>query len=383
MVRSYRISLAVMSLALALSAAPALAQPAAPPADDAAKMEAFTAAYEEGMKAIEAGKFDEGIAAFKKAIEANPDDPNPYYNVGCCYARLGKKPEAIDWLKKSAEKGFADVEHMGKDTDLDGLREEAGYKELVAGVTAAAAGDAPSGALAYEVVVGKDHDKTKATPLILALHGNGGDPKSFARVWKDLADSARVIVVCPQGPNPTGTGGFTWEGTTPDQLLEVVGKIGEEYELDEDRVIVAGYSLGAAAALRVAFEDSNTYAGVLAIAGDWNSESFKTRLESAKQNGLAVALLAGEKDQKYIAQLRQAKKDLEAAGIPLFYKEYPIGHELPPNTADEISAAYKWMAALPRPKHEATPEGGGHDDAGPKAPAKDDKGGAQPPAPGK
>jgi hypothetical protein len=53
------------------------------------------------------------------------------YNAACGYALSGSKEEAIDWLEYSVKAGYNDFDHLRKDTDLDGLRNEKRYKKLL------------------------------------------------------------------------------------------------------------------------------------------------------------------------------------------------------------------------------------------------------------
>jgi tetratricopeptide (TPR) repeat protein len=53
------------------------------------------------------------------------------YNAACGYALSGSKEEAIDWLEYSVKAGYSDFDHLRKDTDLDGLRNERRYKKLL------------------------------------------------------------------------------------------------------------------------------------------------------------------------------------------------------------------------------------------------------------
>jgi len=53
------------------------------------------------------------------------------YNAACGYALAGNKEEAIDWLEYSVKAGYNDFDHLLKDTDLDGLRNEKRYKKLL------------------------------------------------------------------------------------------------------------------------------------------------------------------------------------------------------------------------------------------------------------
>jgi TolA-binding protein len=53
------------------------------------------------------------------------------YNAACGYALSGQKEEALDWLELSVKSGYADFDHLRKDTDLDGIRNEKRYRKLL------------------------------------------------------------------------------------------------------------------------------------------------------------------------------------------------------------------------------------------------------------
>ena len=55
-----------------------------------------------------------------------------YYNLACLDALDGKKASAVEWLEKSVRAGFIDRDWIRRDVDLDVLRDEAGYKKLLA-----------------------------------------------------------------------------------------------------------------------------------------------------------------------------------------------------------------------------------------------------------
>lgn len=93
--------------------------------------------------------YDKSIPAFKKIFYLFCKHENERivqfagisaYNVACGYALWGKKEEALDWLEISFAYGFNDIqdqchetpiEHTENDSDLDLLRNEQRYKDLI------------------------------------------------------------------------------------------------------------------------------------------------------------------------------------------------------------------------------------------------------------
>ncbi|HTF55885.1 MAG TPA: HEAT repeat domain-containing protein, partial [Planctomycetota bacterium] len=86
------------------------------------KTEAFRT-YGELVGAIEGAKDQ---AEFQKYAPA-------LYNIACLHAGAGRKAEAVAALGRAVEAGFRDFDWITRDRDLDPIREEEGFKKLLAG----------------------------------------------------------------------------------------------------------------------------------------------------------------------------------------------------------------------------------------------------------
>ena len=81
----------------------------------------------------QAGRNEEAKAEAAKALELSPGDPLMLYNAACCYARMNENKLAIDALRDSMNAGLEDIEWTKRDPDLEGIRNEPGYIELMKG----------------------------------------------------------------------------------------------------------------------------------------------------------------------------------------------------------------------------------------------------------
>jgi serine/threonine protein kinase/cytochrome c-type biogenesis protein CcmH/NrfG len=81
----------------------------------------------------QANKVEEAKAEGKKALELNPGDSLMMYNAACLYARLGDKRLAAITLRDAVSAGQADFEWIKRDADLEGIRNEPEYIELMRG----------------------------------------------------------------------------------------------------------------------------------------------------------------------------------------------------------------------------------------------------------
>jgi thiol-disulfide isomerase/thioredoxin len=99
---------------------------AAPAAGDQA---ALIGLMNEGVNALKAGQYEKGIEKFKEIEQLDPQNSTAVYNIACGYSLLGKKDEAISYLKKAVSLGFAEAELLDTDPDLANIRSEKGYQE--------------------------------------------------------------------------------------------------------------------------------------------------------------------------------------------------------------------------------------------------------------
>lgn len=82
----------------------------------------------------------EGEAAYLKVIEYEPEVsdnerkrvlPYTYYNLACIYALRGDKNKALEYLEKVVSFGNAVYHSMQKDKEMDSLRDDPRFKELL------------------------------------------------------------------------------------------------------------------------------------------------------------------------------------------------------------------------------------------------------------
>jgi serine/threonine protein kinase/tetratricopeptide (TPR) repeat protein len=82
---------------------------------------------------VQTGKIEEGKVEAAKALALSPDDPVMMYNAACFYAVLGEVRLALDSLNNSIAAGNQNFEWLKRDPDLDSIRNEPEYIELMKG----------------------------------------------------------------------------------------------------------------------------------------------------------------------------------------------------------------------------------------------------------
>jgi len=79
-----------------------------------------------------AGKYIGAVEMARRLIDAVPERPVGYYNLACSEARLHRYDDAIEALALAIDHGWRNLEHTLVDPDLDPIRHQRGFTELVA-----------------------------------------------------------------------------------------------------------------------------------------------------------------------------------------------------------------------------------------------------------
>ena len=86
---------------------------------------------DESVVALQEGRYEEGIAGYLRLLERWPEDSTVAYDIACGHSLLGDIETAFEWLERSGEWGGLNFILMRTDSDLDALRADPRFEELV------------------------------------------------------------------------------------------------------------------------------------------------------------------------------------------------------------------------------------------------------------
>lgn len=66
-----------------------------------------------------------------KRTSCNDEIADTYYGIACIYSLQGKKRLALQFLEKSLQKGFKDLHQIERNSDMNILRSDSGWKKLM------------------------------------------------------------------------------------------------------------------------------------------------------------------------------------------------------------------------------------------------------------
>jgi tetratricopeptide (TPR) repeat protein len=77
------------------------------------------------------GMLKEGLKVDQRLVQLRPHDPTAHYNLACRYALLKQPDLALKTLRHAVELGYRDFRYMDEDRDLDSIRKDPRFREIL------------------------------------------------------------------------------------------------------------------------------------------------------------------------------------------------------------------------------------------------------------
>jgi phospholipase/carboxylesterase len=180
-------------------------------------------------------------------------------------------------------------------------------------------------------------DVREPAPLLVLLHGAGGDGDGILGYLGEAAEKAGVAVVAPDAR------ASTWDAIRDDFGPDVafldlaLARVFERIDVDPARLAVGGFSDGATYAVSLGLINGDLFSRVLAFSPGFVIPGIATgRPRVFVSHGRSDGVLpVGRCSRVIVPRLR-------AGGHEVTYREFDGGHEVPPAIAAEGMA---WIAA--------------------------------------
>jgi phospholipase/carboxylesterase len=194
-------------------------------------------------------------------------------------------------------------------------------------------------------------------PLLLLLHGVGSNELAMAALAPDF--DPRFVVISVRSPIEVGPFAYGWYPVdfTPDgpvidaedaragwnRLTAFVREAVTAYDLDPDRVFVAGFSQGGILALAVLLTAPEAIAGAVCMSGRLPPELLPHAVEPDRLRGKPVLVVHGTRDRTLGVEYgRRAVEALRAFPLAIDHREFDLGHTTSP---ESIAFVSDWLAA--------------------------------------
>jgi poly(3-hydroxybutyrate) depolymerase len=200
------------------------------------------------------------------------------------------------------------------------------------------------------VFVPASYQASRPLPVLLLLHGAGGEGGPMVLAWQRLADEQGILLVAP-------TLSLTAEQEThvPELLPAIVDSVRERWAVDERRVYVFGYSAGGYFAFDAAAFSASTFAAA-AVFGATITKEYEW-IASQPGKKAPVAIYLGDRDRFWtLDDGRATARLLEEHGFPVRFVALPgQGHDYLRASAEVNRDAWAFLARYSLPPVERLP----------------------------
>jgi tetratricopeptide (TPR) repeat protein len=77
------------------------------------------------------GRFADGLQIDKRLVQLRPNDALAHYNLACSFALLKRPEQSLKTLRRAIELGYRDFRYMKEDHDLDSIRHDPRFGQLI------------------------------------------------------------------------------------------------------------------------------------------------------------------------------------------------------------------------------------------------------------
>jgi predicted peptidase len=204
----------------------------------------------------------------------------------------------------------------------------------------------------YRVYVPTAYDAKKAMPLIIALHGAGGNEDSFmdgySRLVPQLAEQRGYLVAAPMGFRVDGGYGSPILGGRAGALseadvMQVLARMRADYNVDPKRIYLMGHSMGGIGTWHLGAK----YPDIWAALGSFAGMGFPATMQRMK--AIPQFVVHGDADNTVAVQRsRDMVQAMQALGVDHKYIEIAGGNHNDV-VAPHLAAMFDFFDAKRRP----------------------------------
>jgi phospholipase/carboxylesterase len=182
-------------------------------------------------------------------------------------------------------------------------------------------------------------------PLVVGLHGRGAAAEDLGGLVADLDDQhyryvlfyAPLVLYMGDGIRYAWYNGGVPGEDVPDARARVTGALRElwaRHGVLPARSVLFGFSQGGAMTLDVGLHLPDRLAGLVCMSGRlYQADDLDEVLARARSREQALLIVHGTRDSRLkVEEARAARDRLEAAGLRPEFQEFPMDHEVTPDS---------------------------------------------------
>ena len=292
--------------------------------------------------------------ALRLADELAQEFPDRAVNIAywrmCLFAISGQLQNALQVMEQAIANGlWWSEDRLRAEIDLIDLQGDPEFERLVS--ICEERYQLAKGNTKPELLILKpDGPKEAAYPLLLILHGRDGSAAREKHHWKSASDLGWLTVFA-QSSQIGSLDAYVWDDVelARRELREHFQTLSEKYKLNANRIVIGGFSQGAAIAILTALRgDVPATAFIAVVPGRIvNVEDLPALAKSAQGKGLRGVIVAGGKDPRFDT-FAVISETLSNHDVPCQLEIRPdVGHAYPADFKDLLQMKLQSIYGVP------------------------------------
>jgi predicted esterase len=218
------------------------------------------------------------------------------------------------------------------------------------------------------------YNPKKGAGVLFVLHGLGGNCEQLIDLYRTYAKKQGLIIVAPTAqktpekdanedrPPPIISERMPhwWYYRDGNFVFTMLSRLKKEYRIDENRVILSGYSMGGYGTWNLGLRFPDRFSALVPFAGGISRNEYlqkrdkKVRPLMRNLYNLPVYFIHGDRDYTVVVrQARETRDQLDEFGYPYeYWEEAGGGHMLNVREGSEImNSVQKWLSPKTRKAH--------------------------------
>jgi len=257
----------------------------------------------------------------------------------CLLSLCNRPDDVMSVFQQGLDNGLWWGESQFQDSDLDAVRDLPEFKRLMA-VSQEKYEEERAHVKRDQAILLPEPPASGKYPLLIALHGRNGNKDSDLEYW-EAARQRGWLVLSPQSTQPLFSGSYCWDNPTEGltDLLFYYEQVSRKYQIDPQRVIIAGFSQGSGMAIYAALKGNLPVRGFIGI-GTWWPDASELAYE---RKDLRAYFVTGEKDHT-LDRAREIQDTLRRNNVQIAEEVHPdLGHAFPADFGSSFDKAIKFI----------------------------------------
>ena len=269
-------------------------------------------------------KMEEALQLIELNLHSFPEQAARLTFWRMCFLSLtGRPEEVLSVFQQGLDSGLWWHAELFADPDLNAVRDLPEFKRLMA-ISQERYEEEQAQIERDYTVLQSEPPSSGLYPLLITLHGRNGNKESDLVQW-ELARQRGWLVLSAQSTQPVFRGAYHWDNS--DRALADLrfyyDQVLQQYQIDPQRILIAGFSQGSGMAMYTALTGSFPVRGFIGI-GTWWADANQLDIPGNQVRGYFIT---GEKDHT-LERAREIQEVLKKNNVEFAEEVHTdLGHE--------------------------------------------------------